>query len=113
MKLPGIKYSHPCGCAGVRADMCASARTRTCIRSDASASAPWMPRDLERLHKGFSNIPFSLPSLPSPGEATVCSVYFVVWAAIGGTFFGHTCRSCANQVFSTQPSEDYFKVVAA
>jgi hypothetical protein len=49
-------------------------------------SAPWMPRDLERLHKGSSNIPFSLPSSPWPKEATVCLVHFVVWAAIGGPF---------------------------
>jgi hypothetical protein len=64
-----------------------------------AASMPWMPRDLERLQKGSSNIPFSLPSLPWPGEATVYLVHFVVWAAIGRSFFGHTCHSCADQVF--------------
>jgi hypothetical protein len=74
---------------------------------------PWMPRDLERLHKGSSNIPFSLPSSPWPREATVCLVYFVVWAAIGGSLFVHTCHCCPDQFFSTQPFEDYFKVVAA
>jgi hypothetical protein len=78
MKLPGVKQSRPCGRA---------------------ASMPWMPRDLERLHKGSSNIPFSLPSSPWLGEATVCLVHFVVWAAIGGSFFGHTCRCSADQVF--------------
>jgi hypothetical protein len=77
------------------------------------ASTPWMPRDLKRLHKGSSNIPFSLPSSPWPGEATVYLVHFVVWAAIGGSLFVHTCRCCADQFFSTQPFEDYFKVVAA
>jgi hypothetical protein len=77
-----------------------------------AASAPWMPRDLERLHKRSSNIPFSLPSLPWPREATVCLVHFVVWAAIGGSLFVHTYRCCADQFFSTQPFEDYFKVVA-
>jgi hypothetical protein len=35
-------------------------------------------KGLERLHKGSSNIPFSLPSLPWPREATVCLVHFVV-----------------------------------
>jgi hypothetical protein len=54
--------------------------------------------DAKGLHKGSSNIPFLLLSSPWPGEATVCSVHFVVWAAIGGSFFGHTCRSCADQV---------------
>ena len=61
------------------------------------ASTPWMPRDLERLYKRFSNIPFSLPSSPWLGEAMVCLVDFVVWATIRGSFFGHTC-CCANQV---------------
>jgi hypothetical protein len=64
-----------------------------------TASTPWMPRDLERLHKGSSNIPFSLPSSPWPGEATVCLVHFVVWAAIGGSLFVHTCRCYADQFF--------------
>jgi hypothetical protein len=63
------------------------------------ASMPWMPKDLERLHKGSSNIPFSLPSSPWPREATVCLVHFVVWAAVGGSFFCHTCHYCADQVF--------------
>jgi hypothetical protein len=89
----------PRGRQRVCADASASARTRTCVRTDACTSAPWMPRQLERLHKGSSNIPFSLPSLPWPGEATVHSVHFVVWATIGGFFFGHTCRSCVDQVF--------------
>jgi hypothetical protein len=89
------------------------------VRADAplrprgwAVSTPWMPRDLERLHKGSSNIPFSLPSSPWPGEATVCLVHFVVWVAIGGFIFVHTCRCCVDQFFSTQPFEDYFKVVA-
>jgi hypothetical protein len=47
------------------------------------------------------------------GEAMVCLVHFVVWVAIGGSLFVQTCRCCANQFFSTQPFEDYFKVVAA
>jgi hypothetical protein len=72
-----------------------------------------MPRDLERLHKGSSNNPFSLPSSSWPGEATVCLVHFVVWAAIGGSLFVYTCRCCPDQFFSTQPFEDYFKVVVA
>jgi hypothetical protein len=78
MKLLGVKHLRP--------------RRR-------AVSTPWMPRDLERLHKGSSNIPFSLPSLPWPGEATMCLVYFVLWATIGGSFFGHICRSWADQVF--------------
>jgi hypothetical protein len=78
-----------------------------------AASTLWMSRDLERLHKGSSNIPFSLPSSPWPGEATVCLMHFVVWVVIGGSFFVHTCCCCADQFFSTQPFEDYFKVVAA
>jgi hypothetical protein len=95
----------------IHADATASARTevRPCERA---ASMPWMPRDLERLHKGSSNILFSLPSSPWPGEATLCLVHFVVWAAIGGSLFVHTSRCCAGQFFSTQPFEDYFKVVA-
>jgi hypothetical protein len=91
MKLHGIKCSRPRGRA---------------------ASTPWMPRDLERLHKGSSNIPFSLPSLLWPGEAMVYLVHFVVWAVIGGSFLVHTCRCCADQFFSTQPFEDYFKIIA-
>jgi hypothetical protein len=55
--------------------------------------------DAKGLHKGFSNIPFSLRSSPWPREAMVCLVHFVLWAVIGGSFFGHTCRSCADQVF--------------
>jgi hypothetical protein len=43
----------------------------------------------------------------------VCLVHFVVWVAIGGSLFVHTCRCCIDQFFSTQPFEDYFKVVAA
>jgi hypothetical protein len=34
--------------------------------------------DAKGLHKGSSNIPFSLPSSPLPREATVCLVHFVV-----------------------------------
>jgi hypothetical protein len=79
-----------------------SARTRTCIRTDSSASARMgsvHAMDAKGLHKGSSNIPFSLPSSPWPREATVYLVHFVVWAAIGGSFFGHTCRCSADQVF--------------
>jgi hypothetical protein len=65
-----------------------STRTRSRPRHDAKG-----------LHKGSSNIPFSLPSSPWPREATVCLVHFVVWAAIGGSLFGHTCCSCTDQVF--------------
>jgi hypothetical protein len=85
MKLPGGKTL-------------ASARTQVRL-CEWATSTPWMPRDLEGLHKGFSNIPFSLPSSPWPGEAMVCLVHFVVWAVIGGSFFGHTCCCCADQVF--------------
>ena len=42
----------------------------------------------------------------------MCFVHFVVWAAIGRSFFGHACCCCADQVFSSRPSEDYFKVIA-
>jgi hypothetical protein len=66
-----------------------SARMRTCVRA----------MDAKGLHKGSSNIPFSLPSSPWPREATVCLVHFVVWAAIGGSFLGHTCRCSADPVF--------------
>jgi hypothetical protein len=72
-----------------------------------------MPRDLERVHKGSSNIPFSHPSSPWPREAMVCLVHFVVWAAIGGSLFLHTYCCCADWFFSTQPFEDYFKVIVA
>jgi hypothetical protein len=72
-----------------------------------------MLRDLERLHKGSSNIPFSLPSSPWPKEATVCLEHFVLWVAIGGSLFVHTCCCCGDQFFSTHPFEDYFKVVVA
>jgi hypothetical protein len=71
---------------------------------------PWMPRDLKRLHKGSSNIPFSLPSLSWPGGMS---------GALRGpgcdrrvpfcSYLSLLCRS----FFSTLPSEDYFKVVAA
>jgi hypothetical protein len=60
----------------------ASARTRTCIRADGQH-----PGHGKGLHKGSSNIPFSLPSSPLPREATVCLVHFVVWAAIRGVLF--------------------------
>jgi hypothetical protein len=56
--------------------------------------------DAKGLHKGSSNIPFSLALSPWPREAMVCLVHFVVWAAIGGSFFGHTCRCSVDQVFS-------------
>jgi hypothetical protein len=105
MKLPGIKQLR------LRGRAYTSVRTHWRPRGRA-ASTPWMPRDLENMHKGSSNISFLLLSSPWSGEATVCLVHFVVWAAIGGSFFGHTCLSCADQVFSTQPFEDYFKVVA-
>jgi hypothetical protein len=65
-----------------------SARTSSVLAMDAKG-----------LHKGSSNIPFSLPLSPWPREATVCLVHFVVWAAIGGSFFGHTCCCSADQVF--------------
>jgi hypothetical protein len=68
----------------------ASVQTRTCVCADTSASARTrsvQAMDAKGLHKGSSNIPFSLPSSPLPREATVCLVYFVVWAAIGGSFF--------------------------
>jgi hypothetical protein len=91
MKLPGVN-------ARVRADANTSAQTCSRLRGRATFT-PWMPRDLERLHKGSSNIPFSLPSSPWPGEAMVCLVHFVVWAAIGGSFFCHTCCCCAYQFF--------------
>jgi hypothetical protein len=55
--------------------------------------------DAKGLYKGSSNIPFSLPSLPWPREATVCLVHFMVWAAIGGSFLGHICRCSTDQVF--------------
>jgi hypothetical protein len=90
----------------------AFARMRVYLRKRA-AFTPWMPRDLERLHKGSSNIPFSLPSSPWPREATVCLVHFVVWAAIGGPFLVILVVVVQIKFFSTQPFEDYFKVVAA
>jgi hypothetical protein len=82
MKLPGVKHCLPRGRAY------ASAWTGSVYAMDAKG-----------LHKGSSNIPLSLPSSPWPKEATVCLVHFMVWAAIGGSFFGHTCRSCTDQVF--------------
>jgi hypothetical protein len=81
MKLPGGKTL-------------ASARTRVCPRMGIVHAM-----DAKGLQKGSSKIPFSLPSSPWPREATVCLVYFMVWASIGGSFFGHTCRFCADQVF--------------
>jgi hypothetical protein len=70
---------------------------------DKTQPSAWMgsvhAMDAKGLHKGSSNIPFSLPSSPWPREATVCLVYFVLRAAIGGSFFGHTCRCSADQVF--------------
>jgi hypothetical protein len=68
----------------------ASARTRACVQA----------MDAKGLYKGFRVISFSLPSSPWPREATVCLVHFVVWAAIEGSFLGHTCRCSADQVFS-------------
>jgi hypothetical protein len=82
LKLPGVKHERPRGREHV------SARTGSVQAMDAKG-----------LHKGSSNIPFSLPSSPWPREATVCLVHFVVWAAIGGSFFGHICRCSADQVF--------------
>jgi hypothetical protein len=52
----------------VRAD----AHMRLCGRTRVHAM------DAKGLHKGSSNIPFSLPSSPWPREATVCLVHFVV-----------------------------------
>jgi hypothetical protein len=75
LKLPGIKHYRP--------------RGRECVCA----------MDAKGLHKGSSNIPFSLPSSPWPREATVCLVHFVVWAAIGGSFWGHTCRCSTKKVF--------------
>ena len=86
-------------------------KTSTSVRTQVAT--PWMPRDLERLHKGSLNIPFSLPSSPWPGEATVCLVHFVVWAAIGGPFLVILVIVVQIKFFSTQPFEDYFKVVVA
>jgi hypothetical protein len=77
LKLPGGKTP-------------ASARTRT---GNVQAM------DAKGIYKGSSNIPFSLPSLPWPREATVCLVHFVVWAAIRGSFLGHTCHCSIDQVF--------------
>jgi hypothetical protein len=80
----------------------------------ASASVPWMPRDLERLHKRSSNIPFSLPSLPWPGEATVClGALRGLGCNRGGPFLVILVVLVQIKFFSTRPSEDYFKVVAA
>jgi hypothetical protein len=68
----------------------AFAWTLACVRADAPASA-WtgsvQAMDAKGLHKGSSNVPFSLPSSPWPREATVCLVHFVVWAVIRGSFF--------------------------
>jgi hypothetical protein len=83
MKLHEVKHSCPRGRAH------ASVQTGSVHAMDAKG-----------LHKGSSNIPFSLSSSPWPREATVYLVHFVVWAAIRGSFFGHTYRSCANQFFS-------------
>jgi hypothetical protein len=69
---------------------------------NASASARTgsvQAMDAKGLYKGSSNILFSLPSSPRPREATVYLVHFVVWAAIGGSFLGHTCRCSADQIF--------------
>ena len=66
----------------------------------------------ERLHKRSSNIPFSLLSSPSPREATVCFVHFMVWATIGGPFLVVLVVVVQIKAFSSQPFEDYFKVVA-
>jgi hypothetical protein len=93
-----------------------SARTPTCVRTDASASTRMgsvHAMDAKGLHKGSSNIPFSLPSSPWPREAMICLVYFVVWAAIGGSFLVIFVFDLQIKFFSTQPFEDYFKVVAA
>jgi hypothetical protein len=68
--------------------------------------------DAKGLYKGSSNIPFSLPSSPWPREATVCLVHFVVWAAIGGPFWVILVVVLQIKFFSTEPFEDYFKVVA-
>jgi hypothetical protein len=69
--------------------------------------------DAKGLYKGSSNIPFSLPSSPWPREATVCLVHFVVWAAIRGVFFLVILVVVLQiKFFSTEPFEDYFKVVA-
>jgi hypothetical protein len=64
-------------------------RERSCVQA----------MDAKGLYKGFRVIPFSLPSSPWPREATVCLVHFMVWAAIGGSFLGHTCRCFADPVF--------------
>ena len=88
----------PCGCTGARVD-------------------GQHPRhgSKKRLYKGSSNIPFSFPSSPWPGEATVCLVYFVVWASCdrGGPFLVILVIVVQIKFFSTQPFEDYFKIIAA
>jgi hypothetical protein len=69
--------------------------------------------DAKELHKGSSNIPFSLPSSPLPKEAIVYLVHFVVWATIRGVLFLVILVVVLQiKFFSTEPFEDYFKVVA-
>jgi hypothetical protein len=69
--------------------------------------------DAKGLHKGSSNIPFSLPSSPWPREVVVYLVHFVVWAVKGGSFLVILVVVLQIKFFSTQPFEDYFKVIAA
>ena len=80
-------------------EVCLCKRTPMSVLT--GASVPWMPRDLEKIHNGSSNFPISLLSLLWLGEAMVCLMHFVVWVAIGGSFFVHTYRCCVNQFFST------------
>jgi hypothetical protein len=68
--------------------------------------------DAKGQHKGSSNIPFSLPLSPWPREATVYLVQLVVWAAIGGPFWVILVVVLQIKFLTTEPFEDYFKVVA-
>jgi hypothetical protein len=49
--------------------------------------------DAKGLHKGSSNIPFSLPSSPWPREATVCMVHFVVRGVLFWSYLSFLYRS--------------------
>jgi hypothetical protein len=47
------------------------------------------------------------------GEATICLMYFVVWAAIKESFFVHTFCCFAKQLYWSLPCKDNFQFVAA
>jgi hypothetical protein len=80
------------------------------VRADALASAPWMPRDYIRGPQTFHSHFLRRLGL----EKLRCIlVHFVVWAAIGGPFWVILVVVLQIKFFSTQPFEDYFKVVAA